>query len=86
MFSSSQAMFELGSQMIESMQRGFEQAEAREAELIASGMTLEEAGTVMLRELFADPGFHEAMAYAEGVARRSFPTLYEYDEDDPSAT
>lgn len=78
--SQSKAWAEVGERLIDSMKRGIDETEARRAELLASGMTAEEAQAELLREMFADPGFPAMMAHAEGVARRSFPTLYEDDE------
>jgi len=62
------------------MADGIEKSAVRRAELIASGLTPEEAQAALWRELVTDPGFRESMAYAEGVARRSFWTLYEAEE------
>lgn len=62
-----------------------DKAEARRAELLASGLTPEEAQAVMWREMLADPGFQVMLAYAEGVVMRSFGTLYE-DEGAAMAT
>jgi len=75
------AWYAAGQRLAADMKRGIEQAEARRAELLASGMTPEEAQAVMVREMFADPGFAAAMAHAEGVVMRSFGMLYEDDDD-----
>jgi hypothetical protein len=71
---------DLGAAIAEGMARGFEQVDARRAELIASGMTPEEAQAVLLREvvLNADPAM---LAYSEGVVRRSFWSLYDDEEN-----
>jgi hypothetical protein len=68
---------DLGASMIEGMKTGMEQAEARQAELLASGMTPEEVRAVMYREMVEDPGFKEMLEYSRGVVMRSFGTLYE---------
>lgn len=78
----SQVWAEIGEHLIESMRRGIDKTEARRAELIAAGLTAEEAHAVLWRELVTDPGFPAMMAHAEGVARRSFPEIYEDDEPD----
>jgi hypothetical protein len=78
--SPSQAWAEVGERLIDSMKQGIDETEARRAELLASGLTAEEAHAVMWREMITAPGFPAMMAHAEGVARRSFPTLYEDDE------
>ena len=78
--STSKDWAEFGERLIDSMKQGIGKSEARRAELLASGMTVEEAHAVMWREMVTDPGFPAMMAHAEGVARRSFSTLYEDDE------
>ena len=69
-----------GAAMIEGMKRGFDQGDARRAELLASGMTQEQVQAVLLQEvvLNTDPAF---LAYCEGVTRRSFWPLYEDDKE-----
>lgn len=71
-----------GHWLIGEMKRGIEATEARRAELLASGMSPEEARAVLWREMYTDPGFPAFLAHAEGVAKRSFRTLYEDDEED----
>ena len=80
------AWTDAGQRMIADMKRGMDKSDARRAELLASGMTPEEVQAVMIREMFADPGFPAAMAHAEGVVRRSFGTLYEDDDEDEPGT
>lgn len=75
----------LGESMMQAMAAGFERSSARHAELVASGMTHEEAQAVLWREMVQEPGFAESMAHAGLVARRSFWTLYEDDEDGDGA-
>jgi hypothetical protein len=71
----------IGTSMIKGMQCGMEQSAARRAELLASGLTPEEAQAVLLRELVlnADPAM---LAHAELVAKRLFGTLYEDEGED----
>lgn len=72
---------DLGAAMVEGMRSGMEQAAARRAGLIASGLTAEEAQAVMLREMVLGPGFTEMMEYSRGVVMRSFPGIYDDEED-----
>jgi len=74
---------QFGTAMAEGMKRGIEQSDAHRAELIASGLTPEEAQLALMRELILDdsPEMLAMLAHAEGVARRSFPALYEDDEE-----
>jgi hypothetical protein len=74
---------DIGASMAEGMKAGMEQSAARRAELLASGMTIEEAQAVMYREMVEDPGFAAMMEYSRGVVMRSFGTLYE-DDDEPT--
>lgn len=71
---------DISAAVTEGLAAGIRQASARRAELLASGMTPDEAQAALLRELVleTDPA---AFAYAEGVTRRSFPGLYEDDEE-----
>lgn len=79
-YSPSVALADTGRAMAADWARGFEQSDRRRAELLASGLTADEAHVVLLREAVfeTDPA---VFAYAEGVARRAFWTLYEDDED-----
>lgn len=78
--SESERWADLGAAMTQGIVAGIEQGSARRADLIASGLTPEEAQALLLREvvLDADPAF---LAYCEGVVRRSFGTLYEDDKE-----
>lgn len=72
--------------MVEGFRLGIEQANARRAELLASGMTPEEAQAVLVREMLSDPGLPALLDYSRGVVMRSFGTLYEDDDEDPTDT
>lgn len=80
-YSPSIACAHAGQRFVADIKRGMDQADARAAELLASGLTPEELRAVMWQEMLADPGFQAMLAHAEGVARRSFPTLYEDDDE-----
>jgi hypothetical protein len=80
--SPSVAWADAGQRFAADLKRGMDKAGARRAELLASGLTPEEAQAVMWREMVEDPGFPALLAYTEGVVMRSFGTLYE-DEGDP---
>lgn len=73
------AWADAGKRFAADMKRGMDKSAARRAELLASGLTPEEAQAVMMRELFADPATAVMLARAEGIVMRSFGTLYEDD-------
>jgi hypothetical protein len=71
----------LSTAVTEGLATGIRKASARRAELAATGMTGEQILATMLQEQASDPEFHKMLAYSEGVARLSFWTLYEDDEE-----
>lgn len=72
---------DLGEAVARGWAEGIEKTSARRAELLASGMTPDEAQAVLWRELALDPGFPVMLARAETVARRSLWSLYEDEEE-----
>lgn len=83
--SPSRGMMRAGREFISVMQRGIEQSDARRAELLASGLSPEEAQAVMLRELLDwDAAHPEFMEHTHRIVMRSFGTLYE-DDDEPGS-